>query len=64
VAVEDLEGIRNRTRFRKKQRERMSKRAFAELRGYIEYKASLLGVRESLARSNPARLIEGRKVAP
>jgi putative transposase len=45
VAIEDLEGIRNRTRFRKKQRDRMSKWAFAELRGYIEYKAALLGVK-------------------
>ena len=45
VAIEDLEGIRNRTRFRKKQRDRMSKWAFAELRGYIEYKAALTGVK-------------------
>src|SRR5262245_50115772 len=44
VAIEDLEGIRNRTRFRKKQRDRMSKWAFAELRDYIEYKAALAGV--------------------
>src|SRR5262247_3008432 len=48
VAVEDLEGIRNRTRFRKKQRDRMSKWAFAELRGYIEYKAALAGVKVQL----------------
>lgn len=45
AAVEDLEGIRNRTRFRKKQRDCMSKWAFAELRGYIEYKAALAGVK-------------------
>jgi IS605 OrfB family transposase len=45
IAIEDLEGIRNRTRFRKKQRDRMSKWAFAELRGYIEYKAALAGVK-------------------
>src|SRR5262245_36657213 len=45
VAIEDLEGIRNRTRFRKKQRDRMSKWAFAELRGYIEYKAALAGLK-------------------
>jgi putative transposase len=45
VAIENLEGIRNRTRFRKKQRDRMSKWAFAELRGYIEYKAALAGVK-------------------
>lgn len=44
VAIEDLEGIRNRTRFRKKQRDRMSKWAFAELREYVEYKAKLAGV--------------------
>jgi IS605 OrfB family transposase len=45
VAIEELEGIRNRTRFRKKQRDRMSKWAFAELREFIEYKATLAGVK-------------------
>jgi putative transposase len=45
VAIEDLEGIRNRARFRKEQRDRMSKWAFAELRGYIKYKATLAGVK-------------------
>jgi putative transposase len=45
VAIEDLEGIRNRTRFRKKQRDRISKWAFAELREYMEYKAALSGVK-------------------
>jgi putative transposase len=45
VAIEDLEGIRNRTRFRRKQRDRMSKWAFAELREYMEYKAALSGVK-------------------
>ena len=45
IAIENLEGIRNRTRFRQKQRDRMSKWAFAELRGYIEYKATLSGVK-------------------
>jgi IS605 OrfB family transposase len=45
IAIENLEGIRNRTRFRKKQRDRMSKWGFAELRGYIEYKAALSGVK-------------------
>jgi IS605 OrfB family transposase len=44
VAIEKLKGIRSRTRFRKKQRDRMSKWAFAELRDYIEYKAALVGV--------------------
>ena len=45
VDIEDLEGIRSRARFRKKQRGRMSKWAFAELRGHIEYKAALAGVK-------------------
>src|SRR5499433_1241418 len=45
IAIENLEGIRNRTRYRQKQRDRMSKWAFAELRGYIEYKATLSGVK-------------------
>jgi putative transposase len=45
IAIENLEGIRSRTRFRQKQRDRMSKWAFAELRGYIEYKATLSGVK-------------------
>jgi IS605 OrfB family transposase len=45
IAIEDLEGIRNRTRFRQKQRDRMSKWAFAELRGHIEYKAALARVK-------------------
>jgi putative transposase len=45
VAIEDLKGIRNRTRFRKKQRDRMSKWAFGELREYMEYKAALSGVK-------------------
>jgi putative transposase len=45
IAIEDLEGIRNRIRFRQKQRDRMSKWAFAELRDYIEYKATLSGVK-------------------
>ena len=45
IAIENLEGIRNRTRFRKKQRDRMSKWAFAELRVYIEYKAALAGIK-------------------
>jgi IS605 OrfB family transposase len=45
IAIEELEGIRNRIRFRQKQRDRMSKWAFAELRDYIEYKATLSGVK-------------------
>jgi putative transposase len=44
IALEDLSGIRDRTRFRKTQRDKMSKWSFAELRGFIEYKAKLAGV--------------------
>jgi IS605 OrfB family transposase len=44
IAVEELTGIRGRTRFRKAQRDRVSKWSFAELRGFIEYKARLAGV--------------------
>jgi putative transposase len=44
VAVENLTGIRSRTRFRKGQRARMSGWSFAQLRGYIEYKGRLAGV--------------------
>jgi putative transposase len=44
IALEDLSGIRERTRFRRAQRDRMSKWSFAELRGFIDYKAKLKGV--------------------
>jgi len=44
IGLEDLTGIRERTRFRKSQRDKMSKWSFAELRGFIEYKAKLVGV--------------------
>jgi putative transposase len=44
IGLEDLAGIRQRTRFRKSQRDKMSKWSFAELRGFIEYKAKLAGV--------------------
>jgi putative transposase len=44
IALEDLKGIRNRTRFRKPQRAKMSGWAFAQLRNFIEYKAQLTGV--------------------
>jgi putative transposase len=44
IGLEDLTGIRDRTRFRKAQRDQMSKWAFAELRGFIEYKAKFAGV--------------------
>jgi IS605 OrfB family transposase len=43
VALEDLSGIR-KTKFRKRQRDHITKWAFAELRGFIEYKARLAGV--------------------
>jgi len=44
IALEDLEDIRERTRFRKPQRARMSGWAFAQLRFFVEYKAHLAGV--------------------
>jgi putative transposase len=44
IGLEELNGIRERARFRKSQRERASKWSFAELRGFIEYKAKLAGV--------------------
>ena len=44
MALEDLSGIRSRTRFRSTQRDAMSKWAFAELRVFVEYKARLSGI--------------------
>ncbi len=44
IGLEDLTGIREGTRFRKTQRDKMSKWSFAELRGFIEYKAKLTGI--------------------
>lgn len=44
IAIEDLSGIRGRTRFRKSQRARMTGWAFWQLRTFIEYKAALVGV--------------------
>lgn len=44
IALEDLKGIRRRTRFRKSQRARMSGWAFHQLRSFIEYKAEMAGV--------------------
>ncbi len=44
LALEDLKGIRDRTRFRKPQRAKMAGWAFAQLRQFIEYKARLAGV--------------------
>jgi IS605 OrfB family transposase len=45
IAIEDLKGIRSKTRFRKSQRARMAGWAFHQLRSFIEYKAALAGVR-------------------
>ena len=45
IALEELKGIRDRTRFRKPQRAKMSGWAFFQLRSFIEYKAQLAGVR-------------------
>jgi IS605 OrfB family transposase len=44
IAVEDLKGIRDRARFRKTQRARMSGWSFAQLRSFVEYKARMDGV--------------------
>jgi len=44
VALEELTHIRERTRFRRSQRARMSGWSFAQLRTFIAYKAKLLGV--------------------
>ncbi len=44
LALEDLKGIRDRTRFRKAQRARMGGWAFHQLRAFIEYKAQREGV--------------------
>lgn len=44
IAIEELTGIRGRTRFGKSQRARMSGWAFFQLRGFIEYKAAMSGV--------------------
>jgi IS605 OrfB family transposase len=44
IALEDLEGIRDRIRFAKPQRARMGSWAFFQLRSFVEYKARLEGV--------------------
>ena len=44
IALEDLQDIRERSRFRKPQRARMTGWAFAQLRFFVEYKAQLVGV--------------------
>jgi len=44
LILENLKGIRLRTAVRHKQRERMGKWAFCQLRAFVEYKAKLNGV--------------------
>jgi IS605 OrfB family transposase len=44
IALEDLKGIRERTRFRKNQRAKMSGWSFHQLRAFIEYKAAIARV--------------------
>jgi IS605 OrfB family transposase len=44
IAIENLNGIRERTRFRRQQRAKQSNWSFYQLRQFIEYKAKLLGV--------------------
>ncbi|MGH9963028.1 MAG: RNA-guided endonuclease InsQ/TnpB family protein, partial [Pyrinomonadaceae bacterium] len=43
IGLEDLTGIRDGKRLRRSQRDAISKWAFGELRGFIEYKARLVG---------------------
>jgi putative transposase len=44
IALEDLIGIRNRSRFRRKQRSKFANWSFYQLRQYITYKAMLVGI--------------------
>jgi putative transposase len=44
LGMENLRGIRDRTRFRKPQRARVSAWSFFQLRSFVEYKAALAGV--------------------
>lgn len=44
IALEDLKGIRSRTRFRRRQRGLMSSWSFGQLRHFVEYKACLAAV--------------------
>ena len=44
IALEDLGGIRERSRFRKPQRARLAGWSFSQLRGFVEYKAQLVGI--------------------
>ena len=45
IALENLQDIRERSRFRKPQRAKMTGWAFAQLRSFVEYKAALSGVK-------------------
>ena len=44
IGMENLKGIRGRTRFRKRQRAKISGWSFFQLRSFVEYKATLAGV--------------------
>ena len=44
IGLENLKGIRERTRFRRPQRARVSSWSFFQLRSFVEYKATLAGV--------------------
>jgi len=44
IALENLTGIRNRTRFRRKQRSKHANWSFFQLTNYITYKANLAGI--------------------
>ncbi len=44
IAIEDLKGIRDRARYRKSQRAKMSGWSFFQLRGFVEYKSRIAGV--------------------
>lgn len=44
IALEDLRGIRDRTRLRRRQRARHANWGFAQLRAFLTYKAALAGV--------------------
>jgi putative transposase len=44
IALEDLAGIRDRTRFRREDRAKFSGWSFFQLRSFVEYKARLAGV--------------------
>jgi putative transposase len=57
IALEDLKDIRERSRFRKPQRARMTGWAFAQLGSFVEYKAQLAGVPVVLV--NPRHTSQG-----